>query len=110
MATQKIPLNKFRSLYTDIPTSILTVYGTPDNVATIIVNAQATNTTSSDKTVTVWVSRDGISFPIVYQMPIPAYDSRTLVSGRVVLQGRDGDLIINPDYLLVTADAPGLTL
>jgi hypothetical protein len=110
MATQKIPLNKFRSIYLDIPTVQTPVYGTPPSVATIIVNAQATNTTASDQTVNVWIRRGSSVFPVVYNMPIPAYDSRSLVSGRLVLQGIDGDLIINPDAIEVSASAAGVTL
>ena len=110
MATQKIPLNKFRSKYIDVNTVPELLYGTPDNVATIIVNAQITNTTGIEKSVSFWVQRDIGTYYLVYNFPVPAYDSRTLVSGRVVLQGRDGDQIVNPDYLWISANNPGLNL
>lgn len=106
----KIPLNKFRSIYTEVPLVSTYIYQTPNNRASIIINAQATNTTDKDINVTMWVGRAGRFYPLVYNMPIPSYDARSLITGRVVLQGVDNLDVLNPDSLFIQASLSGINL
>jgi hypothetical protein len=106
----KIPLNKFRSIYMVVPLLSTYIYEAPSNRASIIINAQATNFTDKEASISLWVRREGKFFPIVYNLPIPAYDSRSLISGRVVLQGPDNETIFGSDSIFVQqTSSTGLT-
>lgn len=116
MAQQKIPLNKFRSKFLVIPNVLTEVYTAVFDRATILLNVQATNITAETQTVTLIVSAGGNPegtldpyiegpnnrFAVVESLPIPPYDARTLVSGRLVLRGKDNNFQI-PDKLLIQA-------
>jgi hypothetical protein len=114
MATQiKIPLNKFRSKFITLSAGggMTHVYETPQNVATIIIAAQMSNITSFDRTVSVGVSSTGTAdnltpgvYYLVKNFPIPANDARSVISGRIVLQGADNDQIINSEVLFAEDD------
>jgi len=108
MAQLKIPLNKFRSKFVTLSAGagITQIYPTPENRATIVIAAQVTNVTTSDRTVSVGVSSTGtIDNPtpgfyyLVKDFPIPANDARSVISGRIVLQGADNDQIVNSEVL-----------
>ena len=104
-----IPLNKFRSLYYNISTTLSAIYIAPIERASIVVNSQVTNTTLSDINVTLMVSAEGSLFPVVCAIPVPPNDAISLVSGRLVLQGIDG-IKVRPDVLLIRADRAGAVL
>lgn len=116
---QKIPLNKFKSLYLSIPVTPTPsfVYIAQVNRATILLNCQATNATQNEQTVSLYVSAGidvdggtgGGFYPVVENLPIPPYDARSLVTGRLVLRGKDNTFLY-PDSLFVKASNPGLTL
>jgi len=105
-----IPLNKFRSLYYNITSTLSAIYTAPDERASILVNTQVANTTTSDITVTLMVSANGVMYPVVSAFPIPPNDARSLVGGRLILQGFDGGSITRPDKLLIKADKTGAVL
>lgn len=104
-----IPLNKFRSLYRNITTTLTPTYSAPVERASIIVNSQVANTTSADITVTLMVSAEGSLFPVVSAIPVPPNDAISLVSGRLVLQGEDG-IKTRPDILFISANRTGAVL
>jgi hypothetical protein len=113
MAQLKIPLNKFRSKFVTLSAGagITQIYSTPENRATIVIAAQVTNITTSDRTVSVGISSTGTvdnPVPGVYYLvkdfPIPANDARSVISGRIVLQGADNDQIINSEVLFAEDD------
>lgn len=106
----KIPLNKFRSKFYNITPTLSAIYTAPDERASIIIQAQATNTTTTDKTVSMYVSSAGNLYSVVEDLPIPAKDARGLVTGRLVLQGFDGGSILTSDVLLIESSAVGVTL
>lgn len=108
----RVPLNKFRSKYYNITTSLSAVYATPDQQAGIVINAHVANPTPNDISVTMCVSGTytDTAFPLVSNFPVPAFDARSLVTGRVVLQGIDGGSITSRDVLLVGAESDGLVL
>jgi hypothetical protein len=112
----KIPLNKFRNRLITVPTALTFVYAVPELRATIIINAQATNTTAEEKRISLYIrNENSIDIPLVKDFPIPGYDSRSLIAGRVVLEGVDGAGDIDPstllaDRLYVEASEDGLAL
>jgi len=106
----KVPLNKFRSFYVKNITSLTPIYvGKPER-ATIVVQAQATNPTPNDVTVSFYVSANSDTYAVVESALIPPYDSRNLVLGRLVIQGIDGASITQPDVILFQASSPLVTL
>lgn len=121
MATQKIPLNKFKSKFVVATTNaaLSSIYDAQRERATILLNVQATNVTNEDQTISMYVSAGGngtlnfdqlppagSKFAIVENFPIPPRDSRSLVAGRVVLRGEDGSYE-NPDRLIIQASNEG---
>lgn len=118
----RIPLNRFRSKFVNLNTNdgIKQVYYAPDNRASIIILAQVTNTTNDDRTVSIGVSSNPDlvspgSFYLVKDFIIPKKDSRTVLSGRLVLQGADNDVVLTPEVLFAEdsttgAGVSGLTL
>lgn len=106
----KYPLNKFRSKYATDITVLSAIYTGQDERATIIIQAQASNPTNTDQTITLKVSSNYTLFTLLDNFPIPAYDARSLVTGRLVIQGKDGSKIINPDILFFKASSPDVVL
>lgn len=106
----KVPLNKFRSLYANNITSLSAVYTGKTERATILIQAQATNPTNVEQTVTLKISSVGGVFPIVDNLIIPPFDASPLVTGRLVIQGIDGSSIFEPDVLLFQASSPSVVL
>jgi hypothetical protein len=114
---QKIPLNKFKSLFrNDLTTTRVPVYVAQNDRATILLNCQATNTTSTNQTISMYVSSwtegnvptSGV-YEIVKDLAIPPKDARSLVTGRLVLRGID-TLLQKPDSLLLEASSPGVVV
>lgn len=111
----KVPLNKFRSLYvknvTTGPTNGLSAiyFGKPER-ATILIQAQATNPTPTEQTVTLRVSSSGGEYTIIEDFIVPPFDAAPLVTGRLVIQGIDGSSIFEPDALLFKASSPNVVL
>ena len=111
----KIPLNKFRNRLIDVTATLNKIYEVPVNRATIVMNAQVSNTTETEKRISLYISDDNgtTRYPIVKNFPIPGYDSRALLAGRLVLEGIDGTTDLTTqiaDELYVEANEEGLTL
>jgi len=104
----KLPLNKFRSKFVPLNASegLTHIYEAPERRATIIIMAQVTNTTGFDRTVTVGVSSNkpiNLDKPIfsdlVKDFPIPANDARSILAGRLVVEGSDNDSVFSSEVL-----------
>lgn len=121
MAIQ-IPLNKFASRFVDLTVSpnLSTIYTTPERRATIVILAQASNTTNQTRTVTFGVSTfdpnfgvdgDWKTIVLADRLAIPPNDARPLLTGRLVTQGVDFLEILKPDHIFVrdTTDSQGVT-
>jgi hypothetical protein len=114
---QKIPLNKFKSLFrNDLSTTRVPVYVAQNDRATILLNCQATNITNNNQTISMYVSswtegNNPVSnvYEIVKDLPVPPKDARSLVTGRLVLRGIDTTLQ-KPDVLLLEASSPGVVV
>jgi hypothetical protein len=123
----KIPLNKFRSIYRNINTNEIIldngfVYEAPIQRAGILILCQVGNTTDQELTVSMAVSHSvapiitpplaegpPVLYELVSDLVIPPKDARTLITGRLVLFGKDG--IKNyADKIYFKANEPGLTL
>lgn len=108
----KIPLNKFRNRLIEVPTSVSApFYDVPPNRATILINAQATNSTNIENYISLYISKgDGPLIPIVKDFPVPGNDARSLIAGRYVLEGVDGTVGQLDDRLYVEASSTGMYL
>ena len=122
----KVPLNKFRSKFVSGNNFVVTngvvniadlkpVYVGKQELATIVILAQATNTTTVDQTVYLAVSSTSVNgglsgFPVAWGTLLPAFDAKSLLTGRLVIQGIDGGEIKNNDILLYGATDAGVTL
>jgi hypothetical protein len=112
----KIPLNKFRNRLIEVETSVTGFfYEVPPNRATIIINAQASNSEPVENYISLYISEGegGALIPLVKNFPVPGYDSRSLIAGRYVLEGVDGTTdptTAQPDRLYVEALSPGMFL
>ena len=108
--------NKFKSQFEVVPNVLTNIYTAQSDRATILLNVQATNITNVTQTITMIVSAGGNvgstenpyiegsnnRYAVVESLPIPPHDARSLVSGRLVLRGRDTTYQI-PDKLLIQA-------
>lgn len=119
----KVPLNKFRNVFKnvdavneDIENTISTVYRAKDERATIVIQAQATNPTDTEQTVYLRVSSFNYEanryeqFKVAENVLLPPFDTKALITGRLVLTGNDGDELINPDALLFGASNANVVL
>ena len=108
MAQTIIPLQRFKSLFFNISKTenLEPLYVAPRERSSTIILAQCTNTTYEWRTVTLAVSsaEDSELYYIVRDFEIPPKDSRTLLTGRLILQGIDGDQILAPESLFFKED------
>lgn len=104
----KLPLNKFRSKFVPLAVSngLTHIYAAPERRATIIVMAQVTNTTGFDRTITFGVSSNKpieldqpIFSDLVTNFSIPANDARSVIAGRLVVEGADNDSVFSSEVL-----------
>lgn len=104
-----IPLNRFRSVFASGVKSdgLYDLYTAPSQRSATIIMAQCANTTNETRTVTFGVSSVGSSFyHLVKNFEIPANDARNLLSGRLILQGVDGDTVLFPEILFIKDMTP----
>lgn len=113
---QKVPLNKFRNIITTVPAvtesvdnTITALYTGQPERATIVIQAQATNPTDIEQTVFLRVSSYDYNvnaykqYKIAENVLLPPYDTKALITGRLVIIGNDGDKLIYPDVILFGA-------
>jgi hypothetical protein len=103
MAQTIIPLQRFRSLFFNVSKTedLEPFYIAPRERSSTVILAQCTNTTYEWRTVTLAVSsaQGNEMYYLVKDFEIPPKDSRTLLTGRLILQGIDGDQILAPESL-----------
>lgn len=124
MATQKIPLNKFKSKFliaTPNP-ALSAIYVAESQRATILLNVQATNVTDEDQSISMFVSAggnvttdrdkyiEGNLFPVVKDLPVPPKDARSLVTGRLVLRGSDTTYEISDKLIIQSSTDNSITI
>ena len=87
----QIALNKFLTIKHNITTANVGIYTAPTGVASIVLLAQVSNvgTGTSTQTVTASHTRDSVDARLVKETPIPANDSTSLLSGRLILETGD---------------------
>lgn len=104
MATT-IPLNRFKSLfYSGLKSdNLYPIYTAPTQRSATVILTQCANTTNETRTVTFGVSSitNDTFYHLVKNFEIPPNDARTLLTGRLILQGFDGDTVINPEILYI---------
>jgi hypothetical protein len=100
-----IPLNRFKSLFFSGLKSdrLYKLYAAPTQRSSTVILTQCANTTDQTRTVTFGVSSitNNTFYHLVKNFEIPANDARTLLTGRLILQGFDGDTVLNPEVLFV---------
>jgi hypothetical protein len=100
-----IPLNRFRSLFASglKADGLYDLYTAPNQRSATVVLAQCANTTNEARTVTFGVSskENNIFYHLVKNFEIPPNDARNLLTGRLILQGFDGDTILSPEILYI---------
>lgn len=105
-----IPLNRFKSLfYSGIKSDgFYPLYTAPTQRAATVILAQCANTTGQTRTVTFGVSSitNDTFYHLVKDFEIPASDARTLLTGRLILQGFDGNTVLNPEVLFIKDQTP----
>lgn len=117
----KVPLNKFKNLFcngvviTTDSDPLSAIYTASDQRATIVIQAQATNPTDKEQIAFLRVRSSSFGggerdFAIAENVLIPPYDTKSLITGRLVLQGIDGVNILQPDILLYGASDEKVTL
>lgn len=109
MAQKIIPLNRFRSIFKSGIKSdgLYELYSVPSQRSATVIMAQCANTTNETRTVTFGVSSVSSSFHhLVKNFEIPANDARNLLSGRLILQGVDGDTVLFPEILFIKDMTP----
>lgn len=100
-----IPLNRFKSIfYSGVKSDgLYPVYTTPSQRSATVILAQCANTTGETRTVTFGVSStvNNTFYHLVKNFEIPPNDARTLLTGRLILQGIDGNTITSPEILYI---------
>lgn len=91
MATNQIPLNTFRVITKTLASGSNNIYQEDKDIATILLSAAITNVTGSLQTVTVQVQKSGSAsgYSLVYNAPVPVYESFNPFPGKVILQRND---------------------
>lgn len=104
-----IPLNFFRRQVYTLTTSPTILYTAPFDRAAIILAAYATNTTSSDMTITLGVS--GVGGLFVNPLPYYDYAKDVLISGQDTTSMFPNKFVLNQyDALIGSSSSSGLTL
>jgi hypothetical protein len=97
MATNALPLNKFRAITANLTSGSNIIYQENIDVSTIVLSCQITNlSTGSTKTATVQIQKSGQTgsyVTLLNQGHIPPYESLNPLSGKVVLERNDAFII-----------------
>jgi hypothetical protein len=90
-----VPLNTFKTITTELTTSNQLLYTTPEETATIILTAQATNISDSSAANVTFLHRSNIlvagsrivtDTELVKNFEIPKNDAASLIVGKIVLE------------------------
>lgn len=82
-------LNTFKTIRHTLTTSSVGIYTAPVNVATVVLNFQATNTSSGISSISAFHNRGGADISIVNNFAIPSKDTGILVEKKLVLETDD---------------------
>lgn len=83
-----LPLNVFRTIANDVPTSGAEIYTAPTGYSTIVLLAQTCNAGASPENVTFAHKRGSTEIPIVWDYEIPVSETLPMVQ-RLVLETGD---------------------
>lgn len=94
MAIVATPVNNFRTITKVVELSASNIYETPVGYDTVVLLAQCANTSSQTQTISFYHNRvetgiGTVSTEIVSNYPVPANDTVSLISGRMVLETGD---------------------
>ena len=91
MATNTIPLNRFRLITLVLASGSNSIYQQTDDVSTIILSCQITNVTSSIQNVSVQIQKSGSvgSTTLLKNGGIPPSESLNPFGGKIVLESSD---------------------
>jgi len=89
-----VPLNTFKTITSNLDTSMKVLYTTPEEIATIILTAQISNVTDNFANVTfyhrsnIFVQGQFIitDTELVKNFDIPGYDAASAIVGKIVLE------------------------
>lgn len=86
-----LPLNTFKSFPVKVSTSMQTIYTAPLGITSIVLMAQAANTTLVSATVSFihYSYKTGLTTYIVKDSSVPPNDARILLGGKLVLETGD---------------------
>jgi hypothetical protein len=97
MATNTLPLNKFRLIATTLDSGSTIIYRENLDVASIILSTQITNVTSSMQTTSVKILKSGSSagdeITLVKDAMVPPNESLNPIAGKIVLERYDGFVV-----------------
>ena len=111
MADAKIPLNYFVRRVFELTTTPTLFYTAPFRRAAILLNAYATNTTSTDKTITIGVSGEGNAGRFIDVKPYYDYAKDVLIAGRDTTNMFPAKFVLEEfDCFIASASEPGVTL
>lgn len=102
MATNTLPLNKFRLIAKTLDSGSNIIYRENLDVASIVLSAQITNMTSSLMTTNVKILKSGSAsitdaITLMKDALIPAGDSLNPISGKIVLEKYDGFVVTSTE-------------
>jgi hypothetical protein len=86
MATNRTPLNTFRTFAYRIPAVELSLDEVPAGYTRIILGAQASNSSTDPITVTFTLRKNNIDYVILKNYEIPPNDSADLIAGKLILE------------------------
>jgi hypothetical protein len=91
MATEQLPLNKFRLLTKSLNSGSNLIYSQSLSVSTIVLSAQVTNITGSIQLVDVYVVKSGSvsRATVLHSGSIPPNESLNPFAGKLVLEQYD---------------------
>lgn len=82
-------LNNFRTTLCNLTTSTSDVYTPPLGYATVVLLAQVSNNGASTVQVSAGVWRAGVYTSLIHNGSVPANDSYSVLTGRLILQYGD---------------------
>jgi hypothetical protein len=85
MATQ-LPLNTFKTRALELTTTEQTIYTTPADLTTIVLGAQASNTTENPVKITVTFRKNDEDFIMLKDFTIPPNDAAEVTTGKLVIE------------------------
>lgn len=84
-----VALNNFRSAFANLTSTTANIYTPPLGYATVVLMAQISNNGANTIQVTAGVNRGGNFTALVTDAKVPAKDSYSVLSGRLILNYGD---------------------